>query len=321
MSLDAMAEEIQNQIEDLPKLALEFRKDGRRLNPTEAIFTGSGDSYAASLFAREVSGGVAGVEDPYELLTHPARARRKVVVVISVSGRTRTNVLLARRLARVAKKTIAVTSKADSPLARNCSETLLLRYRRAERLTAGTVSFTSSLLACVSLMGRAPKVPPLQGALEVARQWAQGVKLSRNGSFLFVGADLGHALAEYGACKIQEVLGARADAVYSEQLGHAQLFSVQPRKDVIVTIAPSGDRKTKAVARSLSENGFTVHAVDGSSTNPVIWSIEVSFHLQMLAYNLARRIRMKECAFVSARDKLALSSSLIYRLDRCCLVQ
>ncbi len=307
-----MAEEIQNQIEDLPRLALEFRRDGRRLDPSEAVFAGSGDSYAAALLAREISGGVAGVEDPYELLTHPARARRKVVVVISASGRTRTNVRLARRLARVAKKTIAITSNGDSPLARNCSEMLLLRYRKAERLTAGTVSFTSSLLACASLMGRVPKVPPQQGALEIARQWAQKVKVPSNGSFLFVGAGLGHALAEYGACKIQEVLGVRADAVYSEQLGHARLFSVQPRKDVIVSISPSGDRKTRAVAQSLSEHGFTAHTVEGSATNPVIWSIEVCFHLQMLAYTVARRRRMKECAFVAARSRLALSSSLIY---------
>src|SRR2546425_615471 len=141
-----MAEEIQNQIEDLPRLAQELRKDGRQFSPSELVFTGSGDSYAAALFAREVSGGVACVEDPYELLTHPASARRKIVVVISVSGKTRTNLLLARRLARVAKKTIAITSDSDSPLARKCSETLLLRYRKSGRLTAGTVSFTSSLL-------------------------------------------------------------------------------------------------------------------------------------------------------------------------------
>lgn len=307
-----MAEEIQNQIEDLPRLAQEFRRDGRRLAPSELVFTGSGDSYAAALFAREVSGGVAGVEDPYELLAHLDRARRKIVVVISVSGKTRTNLLLARRLARVAKKTVAVTSNRDSPLARNCSETILLKYLKSGRLTAGTVSFTSSLLACASLTSRIPKVPPLQRALEAARRWAQRVKLPTKGSFLFVGPGLGHALAEYGACKVQEVLGIRADAVSSEQLGHAKLFSVQSRKDVIVSISPRGDRKTGAVARSLSENGFTVHQVEGASSDPVVWSIEVCFHLQMLAYTLARRRRMRECAFVADRTRLALSSSLIY---------
>src|SRR2546425_5345294 len=141
-----MAEEIENQVEDLPRLSQGFGRDGRRFAPSELVFTGSGDSYAAALFAREVSGGVACVEDPYELLANPAGARRKVVVVISVSGKTRTNLLLARKLAKIAKKTIAITSNSDSPLARKCSETLLLRYRKSGRLTAGTVSFTSSLL-------------------------------------------------------------------------------------------------------------------------------------------------------------------------------
>jgi len=312
LSLDAMAEEIQNQTEDLPRLALEFKRNGRSIDASETIFTGSGDSYASALFAREISGWNARVEDPYELLNHPASTRGKVVVVISTSGKTRTNILLARKIARIARKTIAITSNADSPLARNSSETLVLRYRKAERLTAGTVSFTSSLLACASLMGRLPKIPFLQGTLEHAHQWAQRVRLSKNGSVLFVGTGLGHALAEYGACKVQEVLGIRADAVYSEQLGHARLFSVRPSKDLIVSVKPKWGRKARAVARSLSEHGSTVHILEGSSINPVIWSIEVSFQLQMLAHTLARRRRMKECAFVADRSKLALSSSLIY---------
>src|SRR3989442_13980308 len=105
-----MAEEIQNQTEDLPRLALEFKRNGRSIDASETIFTGSGDSYASALFAREISGWNARVEDPYELLNHPASTRGKGGVVISTSGRTVIKILVARKIASISGKTIVITA-------------------------------------------------------------------------------------------------------------------------------------------------------------------------------------------------------------------
>ncbi len=312
MSLDAMAKEIRNQLDDLPKLALDLGKHRCRLDSQGAIFTGSGDSYAASLFASELSDKGASAEDPYELYRNLSHAYGKTVILVSVSGRTLTNISLARKLRTIARKTIAITSNADSPLAIDCSEILLLSYRKAPTLTAGTVSFTASLLACASLVGKIPRSLHVKRALDEAVGWAEKVKLPSHGFFLFTGSGLGYALAQYGACKVQEVLGVNADATYPEQLGHARLFSLVPKRDVIVSILSKGDEKTRSVAQALSKHGFIVYTVEGSSRNPVIWSIEVSLHLQMLAYSLARKRHMRDCAFVAASRKLALSSSLIY---------
>ena len=148
-----MEEEIANQMEDLPRFASQLEKQRfPHVAPSELVFTGSGDSYAAALFAQELSDGVALASDPYELSLNPDRARGRHVVLVSVSGRTKANIQLAQKLKRVAKKRIVITGNPSSPLARVCDEKIVLQYTTAGRLTSGTVSFTTSLLACACLL-------------------------------------------------------------------------------------------------------------------------------------------------------------------------
>src|ERR1700746_1431286 len=72
-SLDAMEQEIHNQVEDLTSFARKLEKDDRfrRLDPSLMIFTGSGDSLASSLFAHYLSEMQALAEDPFELQLFP----------------------------------------------------------------------------------------------------------------------------------------------------------------------------------------------------------------------------------------------------------
>src|SRR3989442_9443314 len=143
MSIRAMEEEIRNQVEDVPKLASQIRRSfPSKFRPPTLVFAGSGDSYAAAVFARELSTGQAAAWDPYELSRNIRRVRGKNLVIVSVSGKTRANVELARRARRFARKRIAITSNPESPLARECDETLLLQYRRTQGVTPGTIGFT-----------------------------------------------------------------------------------------------------------------------------------------------------------------------------------
>src|SRR5713101_488777 len=123
MSIQAMAEEISNQIQDLPGFASHLLKTlVPKLQPSTLIFAGSGDSYAAAVFAQELSRGEAIASDPYELLTNIRRTRGKNLVIISVSGRTRTNIELAKKAKGIARKRLAVTAHPESSLARECDE-------------------------------------------------------------------------------------------------------------------------------------------------------------------------------------------------------
>src|SRR2546429_7798950 len=146
MSIEAMEEEISSQAQDLPGFASQLRqKHLPKLERSSLVFVGSGDSYATAVFAQELSQGEAVASDPYELLTNINRIRGKNLVIISVSGRTKTNIELARKAKGISSSTLAITANLESPLARECDETLRLEYRTTRILTSGTISFTTSL--------------------------------------------------------------------------------------------------------------------------------------------------------------------------------
>src|SRR5438876_6627978 len=130
-SLDAMEQEICNQVEDLPSFARELGKNDRfrNLDPSSVVFTGSGDSLASSFFAHYLSEMQSFAADPFELQLYPKVAKNKTLFITSVSGKTSTNIQLAKRVRGLAKKRVAITANAESPLAKECDGVIQLRYK------------------------------------------------------------------------------------------------------------------------------------------------------------------------------------------------
>jgi len=307
-----MEEEISNQARDLPGFASQLRqKHLPKLERSSLVFVGSGDSYATAVFAQELSLGEALASDPYELLTNISRIRGKNLVIISVSGRTKTNIELVRKAKRMARETIAVTANPESLLARECDQTLQLKYRTTGILTSGTVSFTTSLLACALLLGSLPRTVQIKTALTDAGRWATNLKQASEGLFLFTGSGVNYALSLYGAAKINEVLGAKAEALYPEQLGHAKLFTIDKKRDVIVCIS-SGRDKAMETHELLCKNGLRSSILVIPASHVVNRSLKIAIYLQRLALAMARKRRMTECAFLADKKRLALSNRLIY---------
>ncbi|OLE90279.1 MAG: hypothetical protein AUF79_10725 [Crenarchaeota archaeon 13_1_20CM_2_51_8] len=313
-SLDAMEQEIHNQVEDLPAFARELGEYDRFRNPdpSSMIFTGSGDSLASSLFAHYLSQMQASAADPYELQLHPKGAKSKTVFITSVSGKTRTNIQLARKVKGIAKKRVAITANPSSLLAKECDDVIRLRYRSPGILTSGTASFSASLLAVASPIRRLPKLDSLPVVERRAAEWARGLRVHPRGGFLFVGSGTGYALAMYAAFKIHEVLGLSAQYQHTEQLGHSQLFSLQRKTDNLLFLSPSSDKKTSEVFRILSKNGFNAYLLKSGAADPILAALQVMFCLQHLALNLGRKMGLQECAFLTDKKRLALSSRLIY---------
>jgi len=306
-----MEKEISNQAQDLPIFASQLRqKHLPKLKGSSLVFVGSGDSYATAVFAQELSQGEAVASDPYELLTNINRIRGKNLVIISVSGRTKTNIELARK-AKGISSTLAITANPESPLARECDETLQLRYRTTGILTSGTISFTTSLLACALLLRSLPKTVQVKTApIDTARLGAN-LKQAGKGAFVFIGSGVNYALSLYGAAKINEVLGAKAEAAYPEQLGHAKLFTIDKKRDAIVCIS-SGRDKAMKMHELLRKDGFQSSILAFPVGHLVNRSLRIAIYLQRLALSLARRKRMEECAFLADKNRLNLSNSMIY---------
>jgi len=313
-SLDAMEQEIHNQVEDLPAFARELGKYDRfrNLDPWSMIFTGSGDSLASSLFAHYLSQMQAFAADPLELQLYPQVARNKTVFITSVSGKTRTNIQLARKVKGVAKKSVAITANSKSPLAKECDDLIQIRYRSLGILTSGTASFSASLLAVASLIRRLPKLDSLPVVERRAAGWARRLRVHPRGGFLFVGSGTGYALGMYAAFKLHEVLGLSAQYQHTEQLGHSQLFSLRKKSDNLLFLSPSSDKKTSEVFRVLSKSGFNAYLLKSDRRDPVLATLQIMFCLQHLALYLGRKMGLQECAFVTDKQRLALSSRLIY---------
>ncbi len=313
-SLGAMDQEIHHQVEDLPAFARELGKDHRfrRLDPSLMIFTGSGDSFASSLFAHYLSRMQAFAADPFELQLYPQVAKNKTVFITSVSGKTRTNIQLAWKIKGVAKKRVAITANPGSPLAKECDDVIQLPYRSSGILTSGTASFSASLLAVASLIRQLPKLDSLRIMEKRAAQWARPMWVHPRGAFLFLGSGTGYSLAMYAAFKIHEVLGLPAHYQHTEQLGHSQLFSIQEKTDNLLFLAPSSDQKTTEMYRVLSKNGFHAYLLKSGIHDPILATLQVMFYLQHLTLNLGRKMGLQECAFLADKKRLALSSRLIY---------
>jgi fructoselysine-6-P-deglycase FrlB-like protein len=309
-----MEEEVHNQIEDLPAFARELDKDQRfrHLDASRMIFTGSGDSFASSLFAHYLSQMQAFAADPFELQLYPRMTKDKTLFITSVSGRTRTNIQLARKVKPLAKERIAITANPKSPLAQECDDVIQLRYRSPGTLTSGTTSFSASLLAAASLIRRLPKLDTLSIVERRAAKWARRLPVHPRGEFLFVGSGTGYALAMYAAFKIHEVLGLPAQYQHTEQLGHSQLFSLNEKRDNLFFLAASPNEKTSEVYRALSKSGFDAYLLKSDRRDPILRTLEDMFCLQHLALNLRRKMGLPECAFLTDKKRLELSSRLIY---------
>jgi glutamine---fructose-6-phosphate transaminase (isomerizing) len=313
-SLETMEEEIHNQIDDLPAFATELGKDHRfrHLDLSSMVFTGSGDSLASSLFAHYLSGMQASAADPFELQLYPRVTQNKTLFITSVSGKTRTNIELARRVKRVAKKRVAITANPKSPLAKECDEVIQLQYGNSGILTSGTASFSASLLAVASMIRQLPKLDSLRIMEKRAAEWARPLWVHPRGAFLFVGSGTGYALAMYAAFKFHEVLGLPAQYQHTEQLGHSQLFSLREKTDNLMFLSPNSDKKTSEAFRVLSQNGFHAYLLKSGTRDPILANLQVMLCIQHLALNLGRKMGLQECAFLNDKKRLGLSSGLIY---------
>src|SRR2546426_6393409 len=197
MSIAAMRWEIESQPESLEYLTRELLNNSIRIpSHRQIMFTGSGDSWAAAMFASELDNRIALAKDPGELLSKIQQAQHKRIVIISTSGRTRANVELAKRARTHRIKTIAVTSDPASLLAEMCDESMILDYNKASGLTSGTISFTASLLACAKLLRRLASDLKHLSTLPGSEELAVNVHMPALGKCGLLGSVVDRAIVE-----------------------------------------------------------------------------------------------------------------------------
>lgn len=298
-AIEAMQAEIECQVHDLQK---------QNLQPPDrnCLFVGSGDSYVAGLAAQYFSGSRAICCYPVDIIQNPSLADGRNVYFVSISGRTKANILAAKIAKRNGARTIAITARPASPLARACDRTIELKYKSAGVTTAGTISFTSSMLACISLAEKI-QLPDLGRIYRHAASQAENAaRKIRKGSYFILGDGVLYPVAVYGALKFNEVFGARAVAYPAEEFCHSPLFSVKKGDHVIVM-----ERGGEQLSRRLVKEGFSsVHV--GFKSAGIGLLLQSTFFMQLLMLKLAQKRGLSSCYYLKNKKLLRASSDFIY---------
>jgi fructoselysine-6-P-deglycase FrlB-like protein len=297
--IDVMAAEMKCQLEDLPKIQ-------PKLAFEECVFVGSGDSYVAGLATRYF--GQSSCVYPTDLLANPHLAGNKTVFFVSISGNTQANISAVEAVRKKGHRTIAITANPSSRLAGACHQVIQLNYTKLGK-TAGTVGFTSSLLACIMLATKGKTGCPanLQDIYSKASETADGIDTSR--PVVLLGDTFLLPAAMYFALKLNEVFGAKAFAYPLEEFCHSPLFGLKDNDAVMVFGTQEIGRRLSA---RLEQNGACSTFFDCSSSASIESLLYAVFLVQHMVLKTARKQGLADCYFLSNKRLLEISSDFIY---------
>jgi fructoselysine-6-P-deglycase FrlB-like protein len=324
-AIEAMQAEIEYQVEELPKLDL--------LSPVRnCLFVGSGDSHVAGLAAQYFSGSQAICCYPIDIIKNPLLVKRRNLFIVSISGNTQANIMAAKIAKKHGASNItALTARPSSRLAKFCDQIIELKYRNTGIATAGTISFTASMIKCISLITQLHLPSDLgkiyNRAEKQAKQVIRKIDDKSNSSssssissscYFILGNGQLHAIAMYGSLKLNEVFGVRAVAYPTEEFCHSPLFSIQETDQAIVLGDDDDDNNnnnnnnnSRKLSKRLNEEGFSsVHV--GFKNKGIELLLSTTFFIQLLLLKLTQKYGLTSCHFLSNEKLLRVSSDFIY---------
>ena len=312
-AIEAMQAEIEYQVQDLHKLELSSPV-------SNCLFVGSGDSYIAGLAAQYFSGSHAICCSPIDIIKNHLLVKRRNLFVVSISGNTQANILAAKIAKKYGVGTIsALTARSSSRLAKSCDQTIELKYKNTGITTAGTISFTASMIKCISLSTELQLPSNLRKMYNRAEKQAkQAIRKiddksnssSSRTSYFILGNSQLHAIAMYGALKFNEVFGAKAMAYPTEEFCHSPLFSIKETDQAIVLGGDDDD--SSKLSKRLNEEGFSsVHV--GFKRTGIELLLQATFFIQLFVLKLAQKYSLTSCYFLRNEKLLRVSSDFIYR--------
>jgi fructoselysine-6-P-deglycase FrlB-like protein len=315
-AIEAMQSEIEYQVQDLHKLHLSSPV-------SNCLFVGSGDSYIAGLAAQYFSGSRAICCSPIDIIKNPLLVKRRNLFVVSISGNTQANIIAAKIAKKHGVGTIsALTARSSSRLAKSCDQTIELKYKNTGITTAGTISFTASMIKCISLSTELQLPSNLRKMYNRAENQAKQAiskiddkSNSSSTSYFILGNSQLHAIAMYGALKFNEVFGAKAMAYPTEEFCHSPLFSIKETDQAIVLGGEEedddDDDNSSKLSKRLNEEGFaSVHV--GFKPTGIELLLQATFFIQLFVLKLAQKYSLTSCYFLRNEKLLRVSSDFIY---------
>ena len=310
-SIEAMETEIEYQREDLQKLEL----PRQQTCIDECVITGSGDSYVASSIARYVSSYKAKCCHPMDIVLNPAIVKNRRVYLVSASGSTRATILAAKVAKKIALRTIAITTRPESPLAKSSDDLISIRHKRASIPTSGTIGFTASMLCCVSLVCAVElhNVKKIYNESFALADYLTNYKIKRSSSHVFLGNGIVFPAALYGSLKMHEVFGVPSLAYSLDEFCHSPIFSIKSNDRIIILGNNVSEfSMSKTITNQLEKMEVLTLYINCRKRSTIDSLLKSIFFLQLYALKLAVKNRLKDCYFLRNERLLALSSKLIY---------
>jgi fructoselysine-6-P-deglycase FrlB-like protein len=339
-AIEAMQAEIEYQVQDLCRLDLSSSSSPPPPPPASdnnnnCLFVGSGDSYIAGLAAQYFSSNHAICCSPIDIIKNPLLVKSRKLFIVSISGNTQANILAAKIAKKHGASTItALTARSSSRLAKSCDKIIELRYRNTGINTAGTISFTASMIKCISLSTQLHMPSDLRKLYNHAEKQAEQVmgevdhksSISDNNnnnnniaigssnsnssrSYFLLGDGPLYAIAKYGTLKFNEVFGAKALAYPAEEFCHSPLFSIKEADQAIVL--GDGDENNRKLSKRLNEEGFSSIYVEFKNTG-IELLLQATFFIQLFVLKLAQKYGLTTCHFLMNKKLLKMSSDFIY---------
>lgn len=313
-SFDSTIREIEAQTLDVPNYVSYLNSLSiENVDPPDSIFVGAGDSLACAKLIERMMGFRPRSFDPYELYRNREVCRRRRVYFISVSGRTKANVEAAIEVRDIASETVAITANVESPLSQVCRSTLPLQFTKTDAITPGTNSFIACLLACSRLFGAVKQDFNLPSIIDRAKLWAESH--SENAEVVhFVGTGYAFPIAMYGAAKVFEFTGGRADYQLTEEFSHLNLFSMDERDLVILLKEGADDATASNLKEALIWGGYCAQllSLEENTATKLEAAISGAICMQYFALNMALRKGLDGPAFVENQKQLQISNRMIY---------
>jgi len=265
----------------------------------EAYVIGAGDSFAAALVIQGVTYGRFKTVDPYEVrFLHVSL--KKPYVIVSVSGRTKENILVAKKIRDHGGKVIAVTANPESELARSSDTIVVIDYQKPKYPLPGTLSFTLSVIALYGLAGI--EINNFKEMINTRPRKLVGLEP------IFIGTLGGYGVAYYSALKFYEVFGSKARFERTEQFCHATMFSIRENDQVIVYPSENDRRAMELVERIKNKFNVAVYDRCDRETKPLCQILD--FQKSLAEY--IKELGLKKPYYLIAKDILNISSELIY---------
>jgi glucosamine--fructose-6-phosphate aminotransferase (isomerizing) len=332
-SIDAMETEIRYQVENLSKSNLP-----KQTNLSDCMFIGSGDSYVAALIAQYASNHKVICCNPMDIVLNPEIAKNRRIYIVSISGNTKANILAAKIAKEQNVWTTAVTANPESKLAKSCDEIMEVQYKTTGIPTSGTISFTSSMLSCLSLVSEVNDFDNLKMIYRETKNEVESLIIDDDNdddnilenlsSYIFLGDGILFPVAIYGALKVNEVFGSKSFAYPLEEFCHSPIFSIK-RNDKIMILGNkeyvkrinNSNSNSRTLNDRLEELDFSscfytnCSSSGGNKLSLTEMLLKSIFFLQLYIVKQAIIRGVKDCYFLQNKDILKLSSFFIY--DMC----